>query len=191
MFYVISFALESPVLLNIYNQCQGINLISPVCFLGSGKCVGVVLEQKIDAFCAGRNFFMFYPGQDILEGILVYKMQIKHAEPDEFIQDKSKSIQILIAWHVENKKKLDVRVLLVEHERKFNWDENKLRKLYQKYWHIFMVWLHPTGFNCMLNDTTILVTTVNIMNGGYRWDIFISERMGDNTIRPLWVNTER
>jgi hypothetical protein len=42
-----------------------------------------------------------------------------------------------------------------------------------------------------LNNATVLRVNVNVMNGGYRWDIVIYE--GERVVieKPLWVDTER
>jgi hypothetical protein len=76
-----------------------------------------------------RNYLEFDSGRDILEGVLVYRVQGKHVKSDEFVHDESKNIQLLIAWH-EHTKGIDVSALLVEYDNEL--DEDKLRQLYQK-----------------------------------------------------------
>jgi hypothetical protein len=128
---VVSLALHLPISLNIYNRCQNINLISPVYFIHGGKWHAVP-DQEIGINIVMRNYLEFDSGRDILEGVLVYKIQRKHIKSDEFVQDESKNIQLLIVWHVEHTKRLNVRALLVEYDNEF--DKDKLRQLYQKYW---------------------------------------------------------
>jgi hypothetical protein len=185
---VVSLALQSPVLLNIYNQFQGINLSSPVYFIHGGRW-HVTPDQEIDADVVMRNYIEFDSGHDILEGALVYRIQRQHVEYDKSAQDKSKSIQLLVAWHVEHTKKLDVRAVLVEHEKELN--EDKLRRLHQKYWHLFKGFASYIKSNRLLDDATVLGITVKTMNGGYRRDIFISKGIKSNVLRPLWFDTER
>jgi hypothetical protein len=185
----VSLVLQSPVSLNIHNQCQDINLTSPVYFIHGGKW-HVVPDQEIDVDAIMRSRLEFDSGQDILEGILVYKIQRQHAKSDEFVQDKSKNIQLLVAWHAEHTKGLHVRALLIEHDKEFNWDEDKLRELHQKCWCPLDAWANPTGSNWKLDDATMLTTTIKVMNGDYRWDISISEE-GDGIERPLWIDAER
>jgi hypothetical protein len=129
---VASLALRSPVLLNIYNRYQDINLISPVYFV-HGKRWNVAPGQEVDIFHVDQNRLEFDSGQEIQEGVLVYTIQRKHAGSDEFIQDESKNIQLLVAWQVDHTKGLDARALLIEHGNEFIWDEDKLKKLYQEY----------------------------------------------------------
>jgi hypothetical protein len=183
--------LQSPISLNIHNQCQDINMISSVHFIHGGKW-HVVPVWKIDINAVMRNRLKFDAGQDILEGALLYKVQrIHYGKSHEFVQDKSKCTQLLVAWRIEHTKEPHVRALLVEHDRESNWDEDKLIRLYQKYWHLLRARLSPIGFNWLLDDATVLNITIKVMNGGYRWDIFISEGNNNYFDKPLWIDTER
>jgi predicted deacetylase len=94
---VVSFALQSLVELNIYNQCKSINLTSPVYFMSGGKW-NVVPEQEIDVNTVMRNCIELDSGQDMLEGALVYRIQAKkHTESDKTDQDELKHIWLLVA----------------------------------------------------------------------------------------------
>jgi hypothetical protein len=166
---IVSLALRLPVLLNIHNQCQDISLTSPVYFMNGGKW-HVVPDQEIDFDNVMRNLLEFDPGQNILEGTLVYKIQKKHAES---AQDESKRIWLLVAWNGEYIKGLDVCALLVEHNERL--DEDRLRRLYQKRWPLLKTRVNTTKSNWTLDDTAMLSTTIRAMNGGYRWDVYISE----------------
>jgi hypothetical protein len=186
---VVSFALHSPISLNIHNLCQDIDLTSPAYFIHGGKW-HKVLEQEMDVSVIISNRIEFDYGWDILEGALIYKIQKQHAKSDAFVQDESKSIQLLVVWHVEHTQRPCVHALLVEHEE-FNWNEDKLRQLHQKCWHPLNAWIEPIGINWLLRDTTVLETTVKATNGGYRWDIFISKGEKDDVERPLWIDAKR
>jgi hypothetical protein len=166
---VVSLALRLPVLLNIHNRCQDINLTSPVYFIHGGRW-HTVPDQEIDANAVMQNCLELDAGQDILEGALVYRVQRKHAES---AQDESKQIWLLVAWNGEYTKGLDVRALLVEHNKRL--DEVRLKRLYQRRWPLLREQANTTKSNWALDDTTMLKTTIKVMSGGYRWDIFISE----------------
>jgi hypothetical protein len=187
---IVSLALHSPVSLNIHNRYQRINLISPICFIHGGKW-NVIPDQEIYANVVMRNSLEFDSGQNILEGALVYKIQRQHAESDKFIQAESKSVQLLIAWRVDHTKGPHLCALLIEHDKEFNCDEDKLRRLYQKCWHPLNVLVNPIGDNWLLDGVAALTTTAKATNGGYRLDIFISEGKGDSIKRPLWIDAER
>jgi hypothetical protein len=151
----------------------------------------IIPDQEADVSTVMRNCFEFDPGQDILEGALVYGVQRQHIESNELIQDEPKSTQLLVAWHVEHTEGLHVRALLVEHDKEFNLDKDEVRRLYQKYWPLLKAQVNSNRSNWLLNDTTMLATKVDVMNGGYRWDVFVFEGKGDNAERPLWIDTER
>jgi hypothetical protein len=154
--------------LNVHNQCKGINLTSPVSFIHGGK-LHVIPDQEIDDNIVMQNRLEFDTGQDMLEGALVYRIQRKHTE---FVQNESNPIWLLVAWHCEHTERLHVRALLVEHNNELN--EDRLKRLYQKYWPLLKTRANTIKSNWALDGTTKLVTTIKVMNGGYRWDIFIS-----------------
>jgi hypothetical protein len=139
-----------------------------------------------------KNYLEFDSGHDILEGALVYRIQRKqHTKSDGFTQDGSKIIQILVTWRIEYTEGLHVCALLVEYDKEFNLNEDKLRGLYQKYWYVLKGRLNPIGINWLLDDETVLKTTVKVMNGGYKWDVLISEGEEDGIEIPLWIDAER
>jgi hypothetical protein len=187
LIYVVSFVLQSPISLNIYNQSQIINLTSPIYFMHNGKW-HIMPDQGIDMNTVMRDHIEFDAEQDILEGALLYKIQKKREEFDKFTQDESKCIELLAIWHVEHIKELHVRTLLVEHNGEL--DEDKLSQLHQKYWHLLDTWVDPIENEWQLNDATVR-TKIKTMNGGYRWDIFIYEEVGYNDKRPLWIDTTK
>jgi hypothetical protein len=151
-----------------------------------------VPDPEVNFNAAMKNYLGFDSGQDILEGALIYRIQrIQHVESDKSVHDKSKDIQLVVAWHVEHKKELHVRVLLVEHDREFDWDEDKLRRLHQKYWHSLNTQTDPIKSNWLLDNMMVLTTTIKVMNEGYRWDISIYEGSKSNVERPLWIDIER
>jgi hypothetical protein len=88
-----------------------------------------------------ENCIEFDFGQHILKGSLVYKIQRKHTNVAKSSHDESKYIQLLITWHVEHTKDSHVRALLVEHNSEL--DEDKLKRLYQKYWHLLNTRVDP------------------------------------------------
>jgi hypothetical protein len=182
LIYVVSLVLYSPLSLNIHNQCKDIHLTSPVYFIHGGKR-HILPDQEIVFNAVMQNRIEPDPGQDIPEGTLVYKIQRK--------QDESNRIWLLVAWGVEHTKELHVRAFLVEHDKEFNWDEDKLRQLYQKYWHPLNIHVRPIENNWLLNNKIILETKVKTMNDGYRRDISISEGTKYSVKRTLWIDAER
>jgi hypothetical protein len=146
----------------------------------------VVPDQEIGVNAVMRNRIEFGSGKDILEGALVYRIQRKHAESAKPAQDESKHIQLLVVWYVERTKELHVRTLIVEHDGEL--DEHKLRILHQKYWHLLNARVDPIKNNWQLNNATVK-TKIKAMNGGYRWNIFISDKERYIVNRPFWIDT--
>jgi hypothetical protein len=109
----------------------------------------------------------------------------------DLIRDEPKCIQLLVTWYGKHARELYVRALLIEHDQKFNWDKDKLRRLYQKYWHVLETQFDTIKNKWLLCDTTVLATAVKVMNGGRRWNILISKGTKYNVKRLLWVNTAR
>jgi hypothetical protein len=107
----------------------------------------------------------------------------------DLIRNESKQTQLLVVWNGKHTEGLHVRALLIEHD--WELDEEKLRKLHQRHWHLLETQVDTIKSKWLLNDTTVLETSVNVMNEGHRWDIYISEGIGDNVNRPLWINTKR
>jgi hypothetical protein len=166
---VISLTLPSLVSLNIHNRCQLISLISPVYFIHGGRW-HVVPDREIDVDTVMQNRIELDTEQDILEGALVYRIQRKHVES---AYDESKRIWLLVAWNGEYTKGLHVRALLIEYNKRL--DEDRLRRSYQKRWPLLKTQPSATKSNWILDDVTMLVTTIKVTNRGYRWDISISE----------------
>jgi hypothetical protein len=185
---IVSFTLQSPILLNIHNQSQVINMTSPIHFIHGGRW-SVIPDQEIDVNAIMRNYIEFDSGQDIVKGALIYSIQRQYAESDIPIQNESKSVQLLVAWHVECTKEPHIRALLVEHDGEL--DEDKLRHLHQKYWQSIKAWVNPIGSDWLLDDATVLKTTVKMANEGYRWNVFITEEEKNSIMRPLWIDAER
>jgi hypothetical protein len=155
--------------LNIHNWCQSINLTSPVYFIHGGKW-NVAPNQKIYVNAVIQNRLEFDVGQDILEGALVYRLQRKRAKST---RDESEHNWLLVVWNGEHRKGLHIHALVIEHNKRL--DEDKLRELYQKHWSLLKARANATGGSWTLNDATKLSTTIEVTNGGYRWDVFISE----------------
>jgi hypothetical protein len=164
---IASLILQSSVLLNIHNQCRSISLTSTVYFIYGGKW-HTVPDPEIDVNTVMQNRIESDAEQDILKGALVYKVQRRHVES---AQDKSRHIWLLVVWHGERTEGLHVCASLIEYNKRL--DESRLKKLYQKHWPLLE---EQSKSKWALDDTTMLKTAIGVMNGGYRWDIFISER---------------
>jgi hypothetical protein len=79
---------------------------------------------------------------------------------------------------------------LIEHERTFTWNEDKLRRLYDVYNSQY-----DRDFNAeewLLDDNAMLKTVCALSHGGFEMNIFISEEKDLSYHRkPLWVDPSR
>jgi hypothetical protein len=180
--------LQPSIALSIYNQCQDISLTSPVCYIHGGRW-HVAPNQEIDINTIMMNRLESDSREGILEGVLIYRIQRKNTVFADSFHNESKQIRLLIAWRIENIKELHVCALLIEHDSEL--DEDKLRKLHQKYWHSLKARADLIESNWMLRDATVLTTTIKAMNGGYGWDIFIAKGIKNNVERPLRIDVKR
>jgi hypothetical protein len=190
LMYAISLATQPSFKLNIHNKCLNVDLISPKyatsdeleCHRPSGHKV-----------CSGdtmRSGFIIKSDNESF-GVLTYRLKKRQTRESTGINRHTASVsQILVVWRISKSKEIYVDVLLVEHGEWFDCNKDKLRRLYQKYWHPLNAWVNPIESSWLLDNTTALRTTVKAMNGNHGWDIFISEEMGNNVRRPLWINAE-
>jgi hypothetical protein len=167
-----SLTLQLLVSLNIHNQCNDINLTSPVYFIHGGKWL-VTPDQEIDVNTVMQNHIEIGSGQDTLKGALAYRIHRKHTESDEPVQGESKQIWLLVAWCGEHTKGPDVCALVIEYNKRL--DEDRLKKLHKKRWPLLKAKDNTTKNSWAFDDTTMLATTTKVTNRGYKWDIFISE----------------
>jgi hypothetical protein len=196
----VSLTLRGIMDVTVHNQYPDIELVSPVYFCNRG----VYNEYPVERTDVGAMMMIsFQFGLDKLPGgILMYGVQRKgNIESDhqfstdatsiEAVEDTSKITRLLVAWKIEHFGEPKVYIVLVEHDKDLEWDEDKLRWLHQKCWHPLNAWINPTRNNWLLDDGAVLETTSKVMNGGHRWDISISEGDNDNVMRPLWIDVER
>jgi hypothetical protein len=184
----------------VRNQYSDIELVPLVYFCNLGSYNEYTVERT-DIGAMMKIGFSF--GLDKLPGgILMYEVQRKgNTESDhqsstdatsiEGVEDTSKTMRLLVVWKIEHFEEARAHIVLVEHDKDLEWDEDKLRWLHQKCWHPLNAWINPTRNNWLLDDGAVLETTSKVMNGGHRWDISISEGDNDNVMRPLWIDVER
>jgi hypothetical protein len=197
---IVSLTLHGVMDVTVRNQYSDIELVSPVYFCNHGSYNEYPIERT-DIGAMMKIGFSF--GLDKLPGgILMYKVQRKRgvmsdrqpkadATPTEVVEDTSKTMRLLVVWEIEHFRDLRVYIVLVEHDNELEWDEDRLSELHQKRWHSLNAWIDSTRNNWLLDDGAVLETTIKVMNGGHRWDIFISEGSNDNVRRPLWIDVER
>jgi hypothetical protein len=126
-------------------------------------------------------------------GILIYKLQRKKShEHAEISEDTSDAAHILLVWKIFESKELYVDVLLVECDKRFDWDEDNLWKLYDRNFDQDRLFSDTTTKTWLLDNNIALMTTFEIMNEDRMLNITISEVERDNNTRiPIHIDLKR
>jgi hypothetical protein len=184
---------------NILNLCPNIKLVSPVYF-GSGIVCPKLSNQQIDISTKMNARFEIYAAQDDFEGALLFKLQ-RYSDSQHNMNtstagiDKNSAthIYMLAAWKLKDAKSF-AYVALVEHTKEFTWDENELKKLYDK----SRSWLKKYNdviLNTWLMDNNMILQTTfssGDLKRAPELSISISEKERSNyAMKPLWIDVER
>jgi hypothetical protein len=196
-----SFILCGTMDVTVHNQYTSIKLVSPVYFCNH-EIYNEYLVERTDA-SAMMKISLNFDLKKLSNGILMYELQRKEdVESDcqsitnntfiESIGNTPKIMRLLVAWEIKSSRGLSVHIMLVEHDRELALNEDRLRQLYQKYWHPLNAWFNSIGNKWLLDDTTVLTTIIKVKSGSYGWDVFISEeRIDDYVMKPLWIDAKR
>jgi hypothetical protein len=76
-------------------------------------------------------------------------------------------------------------------DKEFDWNADKMKQLHQNSWRSLDTLTEPVVADWLLNDTRVLKTTINVTNEGYTLNVFITKRIDDWFIEPLWIDVER
>jgi hypothetical protein len=192
----------SPVI--IHNRCSDFELVSPANFVHNTIWY-IPPDQKVDANTMikaifGRNMFEIE-----FKIALIYNLQMKKRlesndqsnADNAFTENTSTSIQLLVMWgpSVKYKNGFSVRALLIKHDDAIIWDEDKLKDLHSMHLAQLNKGIHVDVSNefkdinfftsngnpfaiedtWMLDDATVLMTTLKWNGGSYTFEITISE----------------
>jgi hypothetical protein len=191
---IVSLALHKTMVMTVYNQYPGIELVSPIYFCNRGTCyeypvkrTGTDAMMKID--------FRFDPTQDEPGGILIYEMQRKgNARSDhqssQVIENALKMIRLLIIWKMKRSGRPKVNTILVEYDNEFVLNEDKLVQLYNKMDIISSNYYKSTWFIC---DHVVLGAKYEVVRKeGLELNITISQGIeNQNIIKPMWIDSKR
>jgi hypothetical protein len=161
--------------LNIHNQCLNVDLVSPYITNNGLKFYRAPDREA----CAGnimRSCFIVYNACQEPAGALICKLQRKKLyESTEIDQGTSSTAQLLVVWNFSRSRKLYANVLLIEHDKGFDWDKDSLRQLHCKNIDQFRLCPVTATETWSLDDNTTLMTILEIMNEDRTLDIAISE----------------
>jgi hypothetical protein len=194
LIYIFSLTLQSTVDIAINNQCSNIELIYPVHFIKDATC-HIEFPQKVNFKSVMRVNFKTGMSIDTFGGVLLYHLQRKknNESDNQSNTDKDASIctQLLMIWGCKPDL-LYSSALLIEHESTFNWDKDKLERLYDVYDSQYNIWSTINLGEWLLDDNTILKTVRESSHGDFEMEVVISEEKDTFSPRkPLWIDPDR
>jgi hypothetical protein len=184
LIYIASLTLQLAIDINIYNQCTNIELTSPVHFLKDAT-YHIQFPQKVRPDFIMKGRLIISEDRDTFGGALLYRLQRK--------ESTSICAQFLVIWGCRSDW-LYSHALIIEHESKLVWNEDKLRRLYDVY-NSRCNRYFDTG-KWLLDDSTML----NICQPScedLEIEVSISEKEEKEEnylfypLKPLWVDPNR
>jgi hypothetical protein len=193
LIYALSLPVQPSVKLDIHNQCLNVDLVSPIyTTYGRLECHRPP-DYKV---CAGNtirsSFIINEPGNGS-GGILIYKLQRKQTnESTEISKDTSSAIHLLVVWEISGSKMLYAGVLLVEYDKRFDWNKNDLKYLHRKSFGRLRQFPDSATETWSLDDNMTLMITFEIMNEGQLLNVTISEVKRNSYVEtPVHIDLER
>jgi hypothetical protein len=153
-------------------------------------------DQKVDTNTMTKASFAKDTAKKESAIALLYRLQKKEciessSQPNiDNTSTEDTSLQLLVIWRVDNMWDIPARALLIKHSNTITWDESTLEKLHFMYlallssdWTVKDTWL--------LNDVTVLMTTLRWKEVKYRTEIIITEgTRKDDSMKPLWIPSD-
>jgi hypothetical protein len=191
LMYMVSLYIQPPLKLDIYNQCSNIDLVSLLYTTGNGLERYRTLSHEVYAGNTMRFDLTASTSYSKSDGALIYKLQMRQQRAStEIDQDASNATYLLVAWKSPSSYKLDADVLLVEHDKRPNWNKNDLEYFYRKNIDMFRSFYDSTAETWLLGDNMIL--NIRTYREDRRLAITISELEWHSGAKmPVHVNPER
>jgi hypothetical protein len=125
----------------IHAQHSDFELASLVYFFNHETCNEHSVERTDTS--AVTKISLNFDLDELPSGILMYELQRKGNSESgcqsianniftEAIENTPKMMRLLVTWEIKNSGELSARAVLVEHDRNFVLNEDKLKQLYQK-----------------------------------------------------------
>jgi hypothetical protein len=191
LMYIVSLSIESLFKLNIYNQCSNIDLVSPTYAAVNKSGCYRTPRHKVYAGDTVRSGFMIRPDGESY-GALIYRLQRQSHESTKTSEDTSSTVHLLVVWKIPTFEKLYADVLLVKHDKEFNWNKDDLTDLYHENVNQFRLFSDSTIETWSLDDNIALMTTFEIMHESHTLNINISEVEEYDDVRaPVHIDLER
>jgi hypothetical protein len=197
--YTVSFDLQLPLCITVYNQCLRTEFVL-LAYFGNGIVCPKLSHQQmeIEIDTTTEIQFKINATQDEFEGVLLYELRICSVWPHPGVLTarsvtKPTRIQMLIVWKKERFTH-SANVMLLENARSFEWNENKLRKLYDKNYDRLKGYNDAISEAWLIDDNKVLRTAFEVRNLKRTPELIIcihEEEEYTYAMRPLWFDEER
>jgi hypothetical protein len=186
LMYAVRPRIPRSIRLNIHNQCLNIDLLYPAYIDGGYSECHRPPSYKVCAGDTMRTNFMIDP-DTWHYGALIYRL--KRRQSYESTEDASSATHLLVGWGLYNEdEEFRADVLLIEHDKRFIWDRNDLRKLNDVNPDMFRVYSGPVTKRWLLSDNVALMAEFRIMKKSRIWNITISEVERNNNMKmPIHI----
>jgi hypothetical protein len=190
---VVRVCFQPSVKLNIHNQCLNVDLVSPAYIIHGWLDCHRPLNYKVCAGDIARSGFIVYNPLNAPGGVLIYRLQRRQShESIDIDRNTSNIVHLLVIWEVSRPVELYTDVLLVEHDKGYDWNEVDLKRLYRENTHRFRMFPNSVTETWSLDDNIALMTTSKIMNEDHILDITISEVERNNCVKiPALIDMKR
>jgi hypothetical protein len=193
LMYGSSLPIQPSVKLNIHNQCLNIDLVSPIYVTNYGLECYRAPDDNVHAGDIMRSGFIINKYSNESFGTLIYRLQRRQLHEYTMINEYMSSVaQLLVTWRVSEFKELYADVLLVEHDKKFDWNKDNLMDLYRRNINQFRQYSHTVIDTWLSDANTALMTTFEVMDEELILNITISEAERDNNTRiPICIDPKK
>jgi hypothetical protein len=180
----------SKVKLMIHHQYFGIELVSPLCACDGATC-HLSPDQKVIVGSTTQADFNIDLTHGEPIGILMYELKNKKQFSNDAIYSKNEAtyIRLVMIWKMNNSKEFCVVSRLMEHDKGFIWNRDKLIRLAKHYY----VYDLPNGlieYTYLIHDNTVLRVRADATRKEeyYNLEVTISEgNIKENTWRPRYT----
>jgi hypothetical protein len=184
LIYAVRLTIRPSIKLIIHNQCLNVGLVSPIYITGNKIECHRPPKSKV---CAGDRMKSSFTikSDDKSYGVLIYKLQEKQKhESTEISKDTSNNVHLLVVWCILESDELYADVLLVEYDKGFTWNEDKLNKLHHENHDRLKKYDNTASYICFMNNNMALKTTFNVkyLKGTHELNISITEKREMNML---------
>jgi hypothetical protein len=185
----------SKVILMIYHQFPGIELVSPT-YVGDITACYLSPDRRIDVGSTMQASFSINLDQEKSISALMYKLQVKNigqSNEEIIFSEEATCIQLAIIWGAKSTKEFFAASYLLRHDENCVWNRDKLMSLAD--WYNLLSTQHGSiEDRWLMHDDIVLMIRVNTTRerGYYKIEMTMSEEgINKDTRRLLCFDMDR